>query len=203
VEPNEAADLSADRALLILSEPLQLIEDIDGKADVRVNVPADRFSCALGVRHVFASAYTLSQTNTMDATMNDVKGTPTFPLFPANLTAGWLMKEAERRKMGERIRELRERSPYKQRDMARKLRISTRMYQKNEERGTSDWGRVQKIARIHKVDPLWIWTGEDQPTPTNLDRRLSQMEKKIDRVLNALDSDAAIPAASKNPTRSR
>ena len=101
------------------------------------------------------------------------------------LSAEQLMEEAARREMGARIRDLRERSPYKQAHMAEQLNVGLRMYQRIEQRGTTEWERVQQIAEIHGVDPHWIWDGEEKPETPDL---IAQMNgsSQLDRIEAAI-----------------
>jgi transcriptional regulator with XRE-family HTH domain len=92
--------------------------------------------------------------------------------------------------MGARIRELRERSPWKQQHMANKLNVGLRMYQRIEQRGTTDWERAEAIAEIHDVDPMWIWSGEERkPAPDligqfdgSVTERLARIEDLLERM---------------------
>jgi transcriptional regulator with XRE-family HTH domain len=132
------------------------------------------------------------------------------------LSADQLMKEAARREMGARIRELRERSPYKQQHMADKLSVGLRMYQRIEQWGTTEWERVQQIAEIHGSDPHWIWDGEENgSTPDVIERldgssgQLARMEGKLDQLLDLIeqrlavrDADDAAQASHRSDRRS-
>lgn len=73
-----------------------------------------------------------------------------------------LMEERQRLEIADRIRELRERSPYTQPVMADKLGLTLRGYQKIEERGTTKWERCEAIAKILEVDPRWLWDGTEK-----------------------------------------
>ncbi len=115
------------------------------------------------------------------------------------LSADQLMEEAARREMGGRIRELRERSPYKQQHMADKLNVGLRMYQRIEQRGTTEWERVQQIAEIHGSDPHWVWDGEEKgPVPDVIGRldgssgQLARMEGKLDQLLDLIEERLAV-----------
>ncbi len=59
------------------------------------------------------------------------------------------MEEAQRLEIAERITELRERSPFTQPQVAAKLGIGLRAYQKLEDRGTTKFERCQELAAIH------------------------------------------------------
>lgn len=107
--------------------------------------------------------------------------------------------------MGARIRELRERSPWKQHHMAEKIGVGLRMWQRIEQRGTTEWERVEQIAEIHDVDPHWIWSGEEKPATPDLMRQLNgssseqldRIEGMLQRLLNAagLETDEVTEAA--------
>lgn len=76
------------------------------------------------------------------------------------------MDEKQRLEIAERIRELRERSPLTQPQIAERLHLTLRGYQKLEQRGTTKYERAQELADIHGVDPDWIWDGREKgPTP--------------------------------------
>lgn len=132
------------------------------------------------------------------------------------LRAEQLMEEASRREMGSRIRGLRERSPYTQQAMADKVGVGLRMWQRIEERGITDWSRVQEIAEIHDVDPHWIWDGDERyETPDVMGRldgssgQLARMEGKLDQLLDlveqrlaVVDADAAAQSSHRSDRRS-
>lgn len=89
-----------------------------------------------------------------------------FPRTGNTLRLHHLMEETQRLEIAERIRQLRERSPFTQPEVAEKLEIGLRAYQKLEERGTTKWERCEELARIYEVDPGWIWDGREKgPTP--------------------------------------
>lgn len=113
------------------------------------------------------------------------------------------MDEARKLEIGERIRRLREESPYKQQAVADKLGIGLRAYQKLEEVGTTRWERCEELAEIFEVDPYWIWTGHEKGAAPDImgtlngDDRLGRIEKKLDDVLARLDLfEARLHAAS-------
>lgn len=118
------------------------------------------------------------------------------------------MEEAQRLEIAERIRELRERSPYTQPLVAEKLGIGLRAYQKMEAQGTTKWERCEELADIYDVDARWIWDGtESGETPDLLGAlndgaaaKLDRIEKKLDEVLRRLspdpDEDLTYPSRS-------
>lgn len=69
------------------------------------------------------------------------------------------MDEQTRLEIAARIKDLRERSRYTQPELADKLGLTLRGYQKLEQRGTTKYERVEEIAKIHDEDPDWIWDG--------------------------------------------
>ncbi len=122
----------------------------------------------------------------------------------------WLMDQAQRLEIAERITELRIRSPYKQPYMARKLGYeSVRGYQKLEQKGTTDFERCEEIAEIHSawtedsddyafMTASWIYSGKKRTVPTAEDfaklnghgetSEASDLDKALD-LLEATQSD--------------
>jgi len=110
------------------------------------------------------------------------------------------MEEQQRLEMAARITELRERSPYHQPDVARKLNIGLRAYQKLEARGTGRFERCEELAKIHKTwtarhpewrhaSADWIWDGKVRADTPDLMAALSRAEEpsQLDRVEQKLD----------------
>jgi len=98
------------------------------------------------------------------------------------------MDEAQKLEIGARIRQLRERSPYKQQAVADKLGIGLRAYQKLEEVGTTRYERCEELADIFEVEPMWIWEGRERGSTPDLfapfggsepSARLSQIESAL------------------------
>jgi len=96
------------------------------------------------------------------------------------------MDEAHKAAIGERIRSLRERSPFKQQAVADRLGIGLRAYQKLEEVGTTRYERCEELAEIFNVDPMWIWEGRDATAPDVLgalngapQSQLTRIEKQL------------------------
>lgn len=90
-----------------------------------------------------------------------------------------LMEERQRLEIGERIRALRERSPFTQPDVADALGIKLRGYQKLEKDGTTKYERCEEIAAIHAewtkraegwehVSADWIWDGKERAETPDL-----------------------------------
>lgn len=113
------------------------------------------------------------------------------------------MEEQRRKEIGQRMKELRERSPYTQDDIAEMLGVKPRTYQRQEERGTTKFALVERLAEIHQtwtsrsdewafVDADWIWDGKrdraKQAQP--LADRMLAVEQKLDYLLKALGLEA-------------
>jgi transcriptional regulator with XRE-family HTH domain len=122
-----------------------------------------------------------------------------------------LMEEAQRLEIAARITALRERSPWGQPQIAQKLGIGLRAYQKVERVGTTHFDRCEEIAAIHQewtqrdpqwahADAGWIWDGRargDTPDLLGvLDQgpagQLDRIEAKLDTVLELLSPPEAL-----------
>jgi transcriptional regulator with XRE-family HTH domain len=119
------------------------------------------------------------------------------------------MEERQRLEIAERIRVLRERSPYTQPDVAEKLGIKLRGYQKLEKEGTTKFDRCEAIYEIHKpwiaddpewayVSAGWIWDGKERGS-ADLSDALSEAEPaspaKLEKMLQeVLDQQAQLIA---------
>jgi transcriptional regulator with XRE-family HTH domain len=115
-----------------------------------------------------------------------------FPRTANTLRLRHLMEEAQRVQIAERIRELRERSPYTQPVVAEKLDLSLRGYQKLEERGTTKWERCEEIAELYGVDPLWIWDGTEKEAAPDVMGQLSDPAvRELSDAVAALAKDLA------------
>lgn len=69
-------------------------------------------------------------------------------------------RDAERkRRVGRRIRELREGSVYTQEAVAKRIGVSLRGYQAMEEKGAASFPSLQKIAAVHDVDVSYFQEG--------------------------------------------
>jgi transcriptional regulator with XRE-family HTH domain len=86
----------------------------------------------------------------------------------STLSLTLLVQETQRLEMGHRIAALRERSPFTQPQVAEKLGIGLRAYQKLEARGTTKYERCEEIADLHAgwaaddpdwahLNAAWIW----------------------------------------------
>lgn len=118
------------------------------------------------------------------------------------------MEERQRLEIAERIRLLRERSPYTQPEVADRLGIKLRGYQKLEKEGTTKFERCEAIFKIHKkwiaddpdwayVSPSWIWDGKERGA--DLSDALSEAEPaspaKLEKMLQeVLDQQAELLA---------
>lgn len=109
-------------------------------------------------------------TNTKTAKMQGVSRPSRSPRTGSTVRLDWLMEEAQRLAMAQRITKLRERSPFTQPDIAGKLGIGLRGYQKLEKVGTTKHERCEELAEIHHewakdspdyghVSADWIWDG--------------------------------------------
>lgn len=97
------------------------------------------------------------------------------------------MEERQRLEIAGRIVELRERSRWTQPQLAEQLGLTLRGYQKLEEKGTTKYERAEELAKIHGVDPEWIWAGvERAATPDVLGAFSGENRSQLDRIEEAL-----------------
>lgn len=102
-----------------------------------------------------------------------------------------LMEETQRLQIAQRVRELREQSPFSQQEMADKLGISLRAYQKLEHNGLQRWKRAEELGEIFEVDPGWIWHGQKDPIPTeDVEDLLHQILGRLDEIESRLRANA-------------
>ena len=132
----------------------------------------------LAVRHLFMYLYTNRMTNATRHPKSSypprrtkfVPGTSRDRPRRATVSLDWLMEEAQKLAIAERLRELDKRSPWTQKEIAAKLHIETRSYQKMLKEGTTKRERCVEMARIHSkwakgspdyphVTADWIWDG--------------------------------------------
>lgn len=118
-----------------------------------------------------------------------------------------LMDQAHKLEVAERIRLLRERSPYSQQVIADRLDIKLRSYQRIEEQGIESWERLEELAEIHNsyarleewpdvpepVTAHWLYSGELAPKRNGADP-LAQMQEQLHRLEAKLD--ALLPGAA-------
>lgn len=93
-----------------------------------------------------------------------------------------LMEELQRAEIAARIRDLRARSPYSQQQVADRLGIGLRAYQKLEKLGTTKWERVQQLAEVFTTAPEKIWYGDEYAPPDP--NQLNRIERKLDALLD-------------------
>lgn len=133
------------------------------------------------------------------------------------------MEEARKLEIAQRIRDLRERSPWGQAAIAEKLGLRLRSYQKLEKVGTERFERCEELASIHAqwtsrtegwahADADWIWDGKVRgATPdllaelspaggnlTQLDRieqTLAELRRDVSALVAERDAAAAEPDA--------
>ena len=115
------------------------------------------------------------------------------------------MDEAQKLAIAERLRELDKRSPWTQQQIADKLHIRLRSYQKMLKEGTTKRARCVEMARIHSkwangspdyphLSADWIWDGRmPEEAPDLLGRMdpVDQMLDKLDAVLTRLETTEA------------
>ncbi len=105
------------------------------------------------------------------------------------------MEEQQRLEIADRIKRLRQRSPFKQPQIAERLDIGLRAYQKLEKVGTTEYERCEELADIHHdwsqrdpewahVSAGWIWDGQERPG--DLDLMSALPAKSPDDRLNAV-----------------
>jgi transcriptional regulator with XRE-family HTH domain len=114
------------------------------------------------------------------------------------------------REIAARIRDLRERSPLRQQDVADRVGVELRTYQKWEQKGTG-WENLEKLAEVYGTTAEAIWKGEtpdltatfNGSVPRELQAQLDRIEAKLDQLLN---DDEGVPpppeGALTQPSRS-
>lgn len=121
-----------------------------------------------------------------------------------------LMDAAQKLEIGERIKGLRERSPYTQPVMADKVGKTLRAYQQWEAKGTERWENIEAVADIHGVSPHWIYDGKETPDlmgSLSDAGQLDRIEALLKRVLSRLESGTRaavvdeIPAPASSASR--
>ena len=90
-----------------------------------------------------------------------------------------LMEERQRLEIAARVTQLRERSRWTQPDIAEMLGLTLRGYQKIEEKGTTKYERAEEIARIHGVDPDWVWDGAERSATPDVLGALSSTDSEL------------------------
>ena len=102
-----------------------------------------------------------------------------------------LMEHQQRLEIAARIRDLRERSPFRQQDVADRVGVELRTYQKWEQKGTG-WENLEKLAEVYGTTAEAIWKGEtpdltatfNGSVPQELQAQLDSIEAKLDRLLS-------------------
>jgi transcriptional regulator with XRE-family HTH domain len=97
------------------------------------------------------------------------------------------VEEAQKLDIAKRIRLLRERSPLGQREIAERLGITLRAYQKVEARGTTKMERCEELAEIHDVTAAWIWSGKKRLPAPDVLSDLGDDSDQLDRIEDKLD----------------
>jgi len=141
--------------------------------------------------------------------MQGIFGTSRRTRPQSTVRAEWLMEESQRLAMGKRIAQLRERGPFTQPEIADKLGIGLRGYQKYEVRGTSKHERCEELVEIHAwtreaegwehVSADWIWDGR-MPKGATPDlfpaepyaERLDDIDRKLTELLRRLNAVATL-----------
>lgn len=94
---------------------------------------------------------------------------------------------AQRIARGERIKQLREESPYTQPVLAEKVGVTLRAYQRWEEGGGIEWDHLEKLAEIYGVDVQWIHRGEERgPAPDPFATDSAKVVEELRREVRAL-----------------
>lgn len=117
---------------------------------------------------------------------------------PTTFELQMLKDKVQRREIGMRLKQLRERSPFSQKVLAQEMGITTRHYQNWENPGTGDFETVERIAKLHwerwaKDDPQWafvsagwIWDGKDRRETADV---MSQLNGDSLTMLKEIRSD--------------
>jgi len=101
-----------------------------------------------------------------------------------------LMEEQQRVEIGQRIRELREASPYTNESIAEHVGVGVRAVA-NWISGTTGitYANAKKVAELFEVDIRWLWDGVERPKDNDLmgalsgADQLSRIERKLDSLL--------------------
>ena len=138
------------------------------------------------------------------------------------------MEVQQKLEIADRITELRKRSPFTQPQVAEKLGIGLRAYQKLEAVGTESFERCEEIAKIHSewsqrdpewshVSAPWVWDGVerdgdllaalDEATPSSEVRELSEavgsLRKEVAELSALLLSEVESRRKEKASSRSK
>lgn len=122
------------------------------------------------------------------------------------------LDELQRAQRAERIKQLREESPYTQEALSDKLGITVRAYQAWEEGGGIKWENLENLAEIHSVDIQWIHRGQERgPTPdpfasadlykaVDVERAI-RMEAMLNALLDHFGIEWVTPEAATKPKK--
>jgi transcriptional regulator with XRE-family HTH domain len=107
------------------------------------------------------------------------------PRSVATLRLRMALDAKQRAERAQRIKQLREESPYTQAAIADRVGVTPRAYQRWEEGGGIEWEHLERLAEIHDAEVLWIHRGEGRgPTPDLVeelsgDDRFSRLEEQL------------------------
>jgi transcriptional regulator with XRE-family HTH domain len=127
----------------------------------------------------------------------------------ANVSPGFLVAlDSERkRQIGDRLKELREGSPYTQEAIADRLGITVRAYQKQEATGGVSYDNIEKLAELHGVEADWILKG-DTETPDLLGgsdeaiiQRIDDLAATVERLARSMAEFVAASAPQETPRK--
>lgn len=97
-----------------------------------------------------------------------------------------LATDDHKRRVGERLRSLRERSPYTQEGVADEIGVGLRAYQKMEQTGGVKFDNLQKLATLFKVEVAHFYDDDNAGGQSQLDR----IEAKLDQLIAATPTRA-------------
>lgn len=103
-----------------------------------------------------------------------------------------MLRDQQRRlELAERMKSLREESPYTQQAIADQIGLQLRSYQKAEQTGGISYDRLQKLAALHGVDFDWLLKGESRGATPDLlgsdsQNGIAGRLERIEVALNAL-----------------
>lgn len=108
------------------------------------------------------------------------------------------MADNHKQLIAQRIKRLRQQSPYTQEGIADRLHISLRGYQKWEETGGVRFANLEALAALHGVDVSYFYEGEEVRPNSQLDRIESLLSEILDR-LGPVSAPTATRAAPAEP----
>lgn len=104
-----------------------------------------------------------------------------------------LVREFEKRQIGERIAQARHEAGLTQEELAEAVGVSQRAVQLWEAGDNVPFRRLSRIGEIVGRSVLWLIHGDDQADTTRLqamEERLEELDEKVDRILDLLGSPA-------------